>query len=143
MFPRLGTGLLGNASEARIARLVQREVGACSICTLTALLFGTSLHLSGVCVVSAAATKNAALLEDMPLEALQAELQRRADCQRLPQRRTIFIGPRQWTQTDKENVRREKSSSASMMFVCSIIVRDWCRHYAHTTASVVVCSGMR
>ena len=119
--PSPGDWPLGTASDADC----KIGVGAGSLCRLTAFLFGTSLHLSGVCVVSAAATKNAALLEDMPLEALQAELQRRADCQRLPQRRTIFIGPRQWTQTDKENVRREKSSSVSMTFVRSIIVRDW------------------
>lgn len=38
--------------------------------------------------------KAATMLEDIPLEALQAELQRRADCQKMPPRRTIFIGPR-------------------------------------------------
>lgn len=37
--------------------------------------------------------KTAALLEDIPLEALQAEVARRAECAAKPERRTIFIGP--------------------------------------------------
>ena len=66
-----------------------------------------SLLYSILLSVSAA---TAALLEEVPIEALQAEIQRRMECAKMPERRTIFIGPREKTTINKKHRGRRNGN---------------------------------
>lgn len=47
--------------------------------------------------MSAAVSKEQELLSEMSTDALMQEVQRRIECAKMPERRTIFIGPRRCT----------------------------------------------
>ena len=51
------------------------------------------------------------ILGEMSTEALMAEVTRRIECAKKPERRTIFIGPRQTTSTQQQRQRRSDAAS--------------------------------
>lgn len=48
------------------------------------------------------------VLGEVSTEALMAEVQRRIECAKVPERRTIFIGPRQTTRAAEQRRSRER-----------------------------------